>query len=674
MNRLQYAHSPYLLQHADNPVDWFEWCDDAFQKAKQEEKPIFLSIGYAACHWCHVMEHESFSDIEVAEYLNQHFVSVKVDREERPDIDHIYMTVCQAMTGSGGWPLTIIMDYKKRPFFAGTYFPKHSKYNRAGLLDVLHQVVVLWNSDRDKILNTGAQVTEYLQGMGQLKSGEMLKFSAMDKAFQSFILSYDSIYGGFGSTPKFPTPHNITFLLRYYHRTKNVQALDMINHTLNAMYQGGMYDHIGYGFHRYSTDAQWLVPHFEKMLYDQALLISAYTDAYLITKYKVYLSISQDIVEYVLREMTAPEGGFYSSQDADSEGQEGKYYVWTKQKIFDILGEEDGKLFCEFYDITEQGNWEGENILHIRTDTLEYPNNNLVNSRIKLLETRKNRIPPAKDDKILTDWNGLMIASLAKLYRITEDLKYFELAKNAADFILKELTDYNGYLYHRYHKGNKDIPGFIDDYAFMIDALMELYQAAFDTNYLMTAIELMDKAIELFWDDKGGGFYFSSSRNERMLTRNKQIYDGAIPSGNSIMISNLAKLTQYTMNPEYEEKAHQTVIAFSGAIENAETGFAQYLQSVDLLLSGSKQIVIAGDLHEGLSQEHLHIINNCYLPSSIIIFNPESEDLPAIRKLLPFLNSQRAINNQTTVYICNDYSCKAPVSDSRDLLYLLENG
>ncbi|MHB8919320.1 MAG: thioredoxin domain-containing protein, partial [Desulfocucumaceae bacterium] len=466
-NRLAGEKSPYLLQHKNNPVDWYPWGDEAFDKAKSEDKPVFLSIGYSTCHWCHVMERESFEDHEVAEMLNRHYVSIKVDREERPDVDHIYMSVCQALTGQGGWPLTIIMTPGRQPFFAGTYFPKHSKWGRAGLLDMLDNIRLKWQSDRDSITEAGRRVTGAVMEQFTSEGGE-LAGEVVNRAFWALEKSFDSRYGGFGGAPKFPTPHNLMFLLRYWKRTGEKSALEMVEKTLRSMHAGGIYDHIGFGFSRYSTDRQWVVPHFEKMLYDNALISLVFTEVYQVTGDPFYRRVAGEIFTYVLRDMTSPEGAFYSAEDADSEGVEGKFYVWTPGEVSRVLGQDGGRYFCEIYNITPEGNFEGKGIPNLVAagGQVEGHRGRLEESRLKLFSHREKRVHPYKDDKIITSWNGLMVASLARSAAVTGDGKCLGAAERAAGFIWDKLRNGGGRLLARYRDGEAAYPGYIDDYAF----------------------------------------------------------------------------------------------------------------------------------------------------------------------------------------------------------------
>lgn len=686
-NRLINEKSPYLLQHAYNPVDWYPWTDEAFEKAKKEDKPIFLSIGYSTCHWCHVMEKESFEDEEVAALMNDAFVSIKVDREERPDIDGIYMSVCQMMTGGGGWPLTIIMTPDKKPFFSGTYFPKRKKFNRIGMMELIPRIKDVWLNKRNDINKSADEITNALkQGSNQDEKTEITK-EIFDRAFESYKQRYDSTFGGFGNAPKFPSPQNLMFLLRYYHRTQNESALEMVTHTLTQMRLGGIYDHIGFGFARYSTDREWLVPHFEKMLYDQAMLCMAYTEAYQITQNNLFKQTAQEILEYVLRDMTHPEGGFYSAEDADSEGEEGKFYLWTIEEIQEIL-QEDAELFIKLFNVEDGGNWldeskgmmTGTNILHLKNtvDILQSsdPFNEIDIEEFisrtgkKLFKEREKRIHPHKDDKILTDWNGLMISAFAKASTVFDDEKYKSAAINAMDFILKKLRHSDGKLIHRYRDREAGLPAHIDDYSFIIQTLLDLFELTFGPNYLKTAIELTNTLTNHFLDKQRGGFFFTSDDGEKLITRQKDLYDGAYPSGNSVMLSNLVRLGMLTANPMYEETARQMIDSFSGQVNNYPSVFSQFLMGLDLVINKSFEIIIAGAED---SEEAENIIKNfriIFLPNKIFIYNNKNDKLS---ELIPYLSVNKSINNKITIYVCENYKCNLPVHTFDDALKLIKN-
>lgn len=532
-NNLANETSPYLLQHKDNPVNWYPWGREAFEKARNENKPVFLSIGYSTCHWCHVMAHESFEDNETAELLNEYFVSIKVDREERPDIDSIYMSVCQAMTGGGGWPMSLFLTPEQKPFFAGTYFPKPT------FQSLLKQVHNLWQTEREKLLLSGMEIEKTLK-REQSARGEATH-ALTDEAYSQLERSFDKKYGGFGSAPKFPIPHNLMFLMDYYRVTNEKQALNMAEYTLTQMYIGGIFDHIGSGFSRYSTDRFYLAPHFEKMLYDNALLIISYINAYAVTNNELYREIAEKTAEYIMREMTDERGGFYSAQDADSEGEEGKYYTFDYNEIPELLGKEAGEKFNDYYGITKHGNFEGKNIPNLLNNP--EPDGRMSKYLSKVYDYRKSRTKLHLDDKILTSWNGLIIAAFARMYRVLGDTKYIDIAEKACGFIEAELAD-GDTLYVSYRDGRRGSKGFIDDYAFYIYALIHLYEATFKQKYLNRAEELCNKAIDNFYDKENGGFYLYGNENEQLIMKPKETYDGAIPSGNSVMAYNMVMLTQ----------------------------------------------------------------------------------------------------------------------------------
>ena len=572
-NRLIREKSPYLLQHAYNPVDWYTWGDEAFEKARKEDKPIFLSIGYSTCHWCHVMEHESFEDTEVARLMNEAFVSIKVDREERPDLDHVYMTVCQMMTGAGGWPLNVILTPDRKPFFAGTYFPKESRFGRLGMMDLAPRIEELWRTQREQVLQSASKIMLALRQVPDSSPGQVPGKDVLDSAYQQLAERFDPVQGGFSQAPKFPTPHNMLFLLRYWKRTGETRALEMVEKTLQAMRLGGIYDHVGFGFHRYSTDAEWLVPHFEKMLYDQAMLAMAYTEAYQATGKSEYAKTAQEIFAYVLRDMTAPNGGFYSAEDADSEGVEGKFYVWNLEDIDRVLESGEADLVKRVFNAKLSGNFEeeatgrltGSNILHQKSSLSEVASElklsreeleeRLQEARKKLFAAREKRIHPHKDDKILTDWNGLMIAALSKGAQAFDQPKYADAARKAADFIFKTMRDPSGRLLHRFRDGEAALHAHVDDYSFLIWGLLELYEASFDVHYLQSALTLNDDFMAHFWDAGGGGLYFTADDAEELLLRKKEIYDGATPSGNSVAALNLLRLARITANADLEQRA-----------------------------------------------------------------------------------------------------------------------
>ncbi len=692
MNRLQDEKSPYLLQHAANPVDWYPWGQEAFEKARREDKPIFLSIGYSTCHWCHVMEHESFEDSLVASLMNDAFISIKVDREERPDIDHIYMSVCQMITGQGGWPLTIIMTPDKKPFFAATYIPKENRFGRPGLVDIIPQIKTAWQNKREEILNSADQITAYLQqGSTDPASDQSgsISIDILDRTYSRLNSNFDTVYGGFGSAPKFPTAHKFLFLLRYWQRTKNEKALNMVEQTLQVMRNGGIYDHIGFGFHRYSTDKRWLVPHFEKMLYDQAMLVMAYTETYLATGKKEYEKTARQILTYVLRDMTSAEGGFYSAEDADSEGREGLFYLWSIEEINRIFDKESADLMIKVFNLSENGNYHEEaspgqtglNIFHLNRSGPELAlelnmttaelSDRLEKARQKLFELRENRIHPYKDDKILTDWNGLMIAALAKAARAFDDPAYLDAAKKAAAFVLKKLRAENGRLIHRYREGQAGLPAHIDDYAFFCWGLLELYQASFDTNYLITALELNKILLQHFWDDKNGAFYFTADDGENLIVRKKEFYDGAIPSGNSVAMLNMLRLGRLTANPELERKADKIAESYASSLNQTPDSFTQFMAGLDFALGPAYEVVIAGDPQAEDTKTMFKALGLEFIPNKVVLLRPTNSDSPTVIELAEYTKTQTSIDGKATAYVCQNYACNYPTTDINKMLSLL---
>jgi len=674
MNRLANEQSPYLLQHADNPVDWYPWGKEAFKKARELDRPIFLSIGYSTCHWCHVMEHESFEDDSVAKLLNDSFISIKVDREELPEIDHVYMSVCQAMTGGGGWPLTIVMTPAKEPFFAGTYFPKDKRGGRSGLFQILPMIADAWNSKRQDIMTSVGQVKNYLDQLNSKPAGNNFSTELINRAYDQFRNGFDEEYGGFFRAPKFPSPHNLIFLMRYHHSFDNKIALDMATKTLKQMRLGGIYDHIGFGFHRYSTDRHWLVPHFEKMLYDQAMIAMAYTEAYHITGEDIFAQTASEIFTYVLRDMTASEGGFFSAEDADSEGEEGKFYVWTEQEIKEVLGEDYGKEFNDIFSITTPGNYRDEssgketrlNIPHLKNYNAN-GSNDFESAREKLFNIREKRIHPLKDDKILTDWNGLMIAALAKAAIVLNEPVYLDAAEKAAEFVLHSISK-GERLLKRYRNGVAALDAHLDDYAFMAWGLLELYEATFATKYLSQALDLMNIMVEDFWDDKNGGFFLGSDQSEKLIVRSKTAYDGAIPSGNSVAVMNMVKLTRITGNTKWAELAEKTIRAFSEDVNRTPTGYTLMLTGFMFDTQNSKEIVIVGDSRNRNTTKFLHTIRASYAPHKVLLFKDTSVSDNRLEQLANWTSTQNSINGKPTAYVCKNFACNQPTSDIQTAL------
>ena len=690
-NRLINESSPYLLQHATNPVDWYPWGKEAFEKAKKENKPIFLSIGYSTCHWCHVMEHESFADEEVAALLNKYFVAIKVDREERPDIDQVYMAVTQTMTGRGGWPNNVFLTPDKKPFFAGTYFPKLNRWGLPGLMEILPKVAEIWQNDRENVQKSAEQITDLLAGRGNPNPGDALDQSILDKTRNLLAEMYDPQYGGFGQAPKFPTPHMLAFLLRRYHHNEDTQALAMVEKTLTRMRFGGIHDHIGFGFHRYSTDGQWLVPHFEKMLYDQALLAMAYTETYQATGKELYARTVREIFAYILRDMTSKEGGFYSAEDADSEGVEGKFYLWTLPQIQEIIGKNETEIFKKIYNLEDTGNFKsqeaeqtaGSNILHLKKTLpdsaaeLGVPEKQLLQrlekNREQLFRIRKKRVHPFKDDKILTDWNGLMIAALAKAGLVLDEPRYTSAAVKAADFIMRKLRDKNGRLLKRYRKGKAGLPAHLNDYAFVVWGFLELYQAGFKTIYLQEAIRLNDQMIKHFWDPQSGGLFMTADDGEKLLIRNKEIYDGAIPSGNSVAALNLLRLGHMTGRQDYLQKAESIGKAFSGSVNRYPPGHTHLMVAVEYALYPNYEVVIAGKPGAKDTRAMLTALRQPFLPGKIVLLRPaDKKEAAEIIRMAPYTEFMVPKNGRATAYVCTEFVCKLPTTEISQMLANLQ--
>ncbi|AKB67279.1 thioredoxin domain-containing protein [Methanosarcina mazei] len=687
-NRLIKEKSPYLLQHAYNPVDWYPWGEEAFEKARKENKPVFLSIGYSTCHWCHVMAHESFEDEEVAGLMNEAFVSIKVDREERPDIDNIYMTVCQIILGRGGWPLNIIMTPGKKPFFAGTYIPKNTRFNQIGMLELVPRIKEIWEQQHEEVLDSAEKITSTIQEMIKESSGEGLGEEVIEEVYEELLSSFDTEYGGFSGAPKFPTPHKISFLLRYWRRSRNPEALHMAEYTLDKMRRGGIYDHLGSGFHRYSTDSMWLLPHFEKMLYDQALTAIAYTEAYQVTGKDLYKETAEGILDYVLRDLTSPEGGFYCGEDADVEREEGKYYLWTLEEIRSILDPEDSELIIKMFNLREEGNFEeeirgretGTNLFYMARSPgslaakmkipVEEVEKKVKAAREKLLKARYERKRPSLDDKILTDWNGLMIAAFAKDYQVFGEQRYLKAAEKAADFILMALYSPGDGLLHRYRDGVAGISGTSDDYAFLIHGLLELYEAGFKMRYLKAAVSLNSELLECFWDPVNGGLYFTANDSEALIFRKKEFMDSAIPTGNSFEMLNLLRLSRIIADPGLEETADKLERAFSKQIMKAPSGYTQFLSAFDFRLGPSYEVIISGKAEASDTEQMLKELWSYFVPNKVLIFRPEREK-PEITELAKYTEEQVPIEGKATAYVCQNYECQLPTTEIREMLRML---
>ena len=686
LNRLSKSQSPYLLQHASNPVDWYPWSEEAFNIAKKKNKPIFLSIGYSTCHWCHVMEKESFEDQIVAKKMNDTFINIKVDREEMPEVDHLYMSVCQAMTGRGGWPLTIIMTPDKEPFFSGTYFPKNTKGSIPGMLQLIPSLNNAWLYRQHEIIKSIKNIKNYLINNTSFSSGKNLSETTIHRAAIQFQKRFDNENGGFGSAPKFPSSHNLIFLINYSFIYRNTEILNMVEKTLQKMRLGGIFDHIGLGFHRYSTDKKWFLPHFEKMLYDQAMNAMAYLEAYHFTKKMEYAKVASEIFTYVLRDLKSEEGGFFSAEDADSEGEEGTFYLWTEKELLEILGD-TGPIIAKIYGFNRAGNFldestgkrNGKNIPHLKEPKVQIANDLKINknkldeiiefSRLKLFKRRKERLHPFKDDKILTDWNGLMVASLARAGIILKNDNYINEAINASNFINEYLTRTDGRLFKRYRKGKSGLDPHLNDYSFSIWGLINLWEATFDTWFLHRALKLTDIMIEDFYDENGG-FYIGSKNSERLIVRSKDYYEGAIPSGNSAAIFSLLKLGKITNNTRLIKIAHKSLKSFSKHVENSPTGFTNMLSSFLFDYKGSKELVVVLDKNKNDLKKIIEKIREPYLPHLTIIVK-DINDSFLVDKISPWISPYTMINDKPSYFICKDFTCMQPTTDLETALNYL---
>ena len=682
-NKLGNETSPYLLQHAHNPVDWYPWGEEALARANAEDKPILLSIGYSACHWCHVMERESFENEEIAAIMNRHFVNIKVDREERPDLDEIYMNAVQIMTRQGGWPMTMFLTPELHPFYGGTYFPPDDRYGRPGFANVLQAVATAYRDRRGDIAKQAVQIVEHLTQMSSASDhGHELTGDLLEGAFRHFRSTFDSHYGGFGNAPKFPPSMGLPFLLRYWERTGNSDALEMAELTLEKMARGGMYDQLGGGFHRYSTDAVWLVPHFEKMLYDNAQLVVAYLEAYQATKKPFYREIAAETLDYVLREMCdADNGGFYSAQDADSEGVEGKFFVWSLDEVERILGREKAEIFCEFYDITGSGNFEGENILHIQTpsdifakklrvDEAELEEI-LLKGKQKLFEVREGRIKPGLDDKILTSWNGIMIRGMAFGYQLLNDRRYLDAAEKSADFILTELSQADGLLLRTYRAGKSHLNAYLEDYSYLSAGLIALYEASFNPRWLREAARLAEVMIEQFWDTSSSGFYFTGKAHESLIVQSKSAYDSATPSGTAMAVHSLLRLAKHLDRADFHDKAVQALSLYYHQMENAPSGSGQLLCELEFLLSTPKEIAIVGETNADDTMAILREIHGRFLPNKIVALLDPSAAQSSADASMPLTVGKKQIDGRATVYVCENYACQTPTTEIGELGTLL---
>ena len=673
-NRLIHESSPYLLKHATNPVAWYPWGEDAFSLAREKNKPILLSIGYLTCHWCNVMEEESFSDSQVASLINDVFVPIKVDREERPDIDQIYMKACHILSPSCGWPLTVFLTPAGKPFYAGTYIPKENKFGRLGLLELIPRVKQLWAEERNSVMKSADSINAAIVSTTiQLPGGDM-EAHQLDAAFQAFSNDFDLEYGGFGQSTKFPKPLNLIFLLRYWHRTGNSHSLAMVEKTLAAMRQGSIYDHLGYGFHRYATDLMWRLPHFEKMLYDQALLVLAYVEAYQATAKEKYAITAREILHYVLEGMTASNGAFYSAESADSEGEEGKFYLWSLEEIKNTLNREEVTEAVKFFHILEKGNFidplsgykTGENVLYIEQTNVQ--KDSFEQIRKKLFLEREKRPRPERDDKLLTDWNGLMIAALARAARVLDQPEYGEAARKAALFILHNLRSEEGKILHRWRKGQAGIEGTAADHSFLIWGLLELYSWDFDSKWLTYALGLTDDLFKDYWDKQLGGFYLTVEREKSVLPRIKENIDTALPSSNSVAMLNLLKLSRLTGNHAFEDKAAKISRLMSSRVKGSELAFPMLLTALDFGLAPSQEVVIVGKKNSADTNLMLKALRKGYFPNAVVLFKPTQEQTPLINNYANFIEYMYAIDNKATAYVCINFKCNFPTTDPARML------
>jgi uncharacterized protein YyaL (SSP411 family) len=677
-NRLIHETSPYLKQHAHNPVDWHPWGEEALNKAKQLDRPIFLSIGYSACHWCHVMEHESFEDPEVGKILNEHFISIKVDREERPDLDQIYMTAVQLLTQHGGWPMSVFLMPDLQPFYGGTYFPPEDRHGMPSFKRLILALADAWKNRRQEIAGNAVQITAGIQESMKLETAPgTLSDELLRGAGNILRRIFDPRHGGFGRAPKFPHPMELRLLLRIVRRFNDESALDMATKTLDHMAMGGMYDQLGGGFHRYSTDERWLVPHFEKMLYDNALLSVAYLEAYQSTHKEFYREITEETLAYVLREMTSSEGAFHSTQDADSEGVEGKFFVWTRAEVEKVLGVEDANLFCSIYDVTGIGNWEGHNILYLSRSLdieaklqqipLDQLKQHLQRCKEKLFEARSKRVWPGRDDKILTAWNALMINAFAKAAQVLEKPQYAQAAVRAADFLLTKMRREDGLLYRTTLSGAAPkLNAYLEDYAYLVDALVTLYETTFEHRWIASALSLAKVMIDQFWDEQEGGFFYTGKDHETLIARNKDPHDNATPSGNSMAVIGFLRLAKLTGNRDLFEKAERTLRLFRKLMSASPTAAGQMLNALDYYLGPVQEIAVVGEPTHPEVIEVLRLIRQPFRPHQVVAWKAQTDTPPELEALIPLLKDRHAQGAATT-YICENFTCRTPIVGARAL-------
>ena len=675
-NRLIHESSPYLRQHANNPVDWYPWGHEALERAVREDKPILLSVGYSACHWCHVMERESFEDEAIAALMNEHFVSIKVDREERADIDSIYMAAVQAMTGQGGWPMTVFLTPDGKPFYGGTYFPPEERGGLPSFPRVLTTMADVYRNRRGDVANTTAQLVTHMRQMTRSTPGlEPLTDVILSDAVRELRKQFDDSYGGFGLQPKFPQPMTLEFLLRQYLRTEDPSVLEMVELTLDRMARGGIYDQLGGGFHRYSTDTYWLVPHFEKMLYDNALLARLYLHAYQVTRNPMYRRIVEETLDYVIREMTSPEGGFYSAQDADSEGEEGKFFVWRPEEVSEVLGKDRGTFVNDFYGVTIHGNFEGRSILHIPTPLPDFAlavgmdeaalETRLRESRDKLMERRASRVAPERDDKVLTSWNGLMLAAFAEAGAVLDRDDYREVARSSGAFLLDNLMDESGRLLRTYKDGQAKLFGYLEDYAFLIDGLLLLHEATFGERWLDAALKLGGSMVDLFWDDTSQQFYDTGSDHETLVIRPRDLTDNAAPAGSSMAVSVMLRLAVLTGDSAYNSKAATSLRAANAVMQRFPTAAGHWLGALDFYLSKVKEVAIVGEPDSEATASLVEKVYQDYLPNRVVVGTANAGKDSGSD--LPLLHDRKQVGGRPTAYVCENYVCQLPVNEPAEL-------
>jgi uncharacterized protein len=685
-NRLADEQSPYLLQHKENPVDWYPWSDEAMERARQLDRPIFLSIGYSTCHWCHVMAHESFENEEVARLLNENYVSIKVDREERPDIDHIYMTACQMMTGSGGWPLTIVMTPAGEPFFAATYIPRETRFGRSGMLELLPRISSAWAEERPRIEAAAGRARSSLAASMATAPGQAPGLTAIAAARTGLASRFDSEYGGFGERTKFPTPHNLTLLLRDAERTGDEQPRKMVEKTLTAMYEGGLFDHLGNGFHRYSTDPKWRLPHFEKMLYDQALLAIAYLEAHQYTGEQLYATVALKIFDYVGRDLASPEGAFYSAEDADSEGEEGRFYVWDYAELSSQLSESELDLAQKLFGIHPEGNFVDSvhpeapprNVLYLANPVLPALRPQTSEQRVaeeqlrrRLLELRGERVRPSLDDKILTDWNGLMMAAYARAGFVLDSPELLERAAKVGQFIHNHLMNKDGDLLHRYRNGEAGILGQLEDHAFYAFGLLELYEASFEPRYLQRAVDVVERMMDAFAAEDGGGLYQTAKGGEKLIVRPREHYDGALPAGNSVAADVMLRLARLTGRVDLEGGAETLLASYANAMGGNAAQFTRALHAADFAAGPSFEVVLA--MPDSITQAapFLALLRATYLPR-VVVHVVSSQNRKALGKLAPYVLDQVPQNGLPTAYVCKAFTCKRPTNSPEEMLHHLQ--